>query len=222
MISWLDDAQDEDDEFIEAAKAIRLLALDVDGVLTDGTIYIAADGECFKGFNAKDGMGISCALRNGLDVAIITGRKSEIIHRRAEELGITTIIEGAKDKREALRSLRRIRGLSVEEVAYVGDDLNDLPAFAESGLTFAPDDAAEDVYDAADIGLDNPGGRGAVREAIEYILAAQDKWEKIVASYEQAGQGPPRLPLRRELARQKDLEARLREREREVAAYTKV
>ena len=167
MISWFDDAQDEDDEFIETAKAIRLLALDVDGVLTDGTIYIAADGECFKGFNAKDGMGISCALRNGLDVAIITGRKSEIIHRRAEELGITTIIEGAKDKREALRSLRRLRGLSVEEVAYVGDDLNDLPAFAESGLTFAPDDAAEDVYDAADIGLDNPGGRGAVREAIE-------------------------------------------------------
>lgn len=189
MISWFDDAQDEDDEFIEAAKAIRLLALDVDGVLTDGTIYIAADGECFKGFNAKDGMGISCALRNGLDVAIITGRKSEIIHRRAEELGIITIIEGAKDKREALRSLRRLRGLSVEEVAYVGDDLNDLPAFAESGLTFAPDDAAEDVYDAADIGLDNTGGRGAVREAIEYILAAQDKWEKIVASYEQAGQG---------------------------------
>ena len=179
MVSWLDDAQDEDDEFIEAAKAIRLLALDVDGVLTDGTIYIAADGECFKGFNAKDGMGISCALHNGLEVAIITGRKSEIIHRRAEELGITTIIEGAKDKREALRSLRRLRGLSVEEVAYVGDDLNDLPAFAESGLTFAPDDAAEDVYDAADIGLDNPGGRGAVREAIEYILAAQDKWEKI-------------------------------------------
>ena len=176
MVNWFDDAQDEDDEFIEAAKAIKLLALDVDGVLTDGTIYIAADGECFKGFNAKDGMGISCALRNGLDVAIITGRKSDII-------------EGAKDKREALRSLRRLRGLSVEEVAYVGDDLNDLPAFAESGLTFAPDDAAEDVYDAADIGLDNPGGRGAVREAIEYILAAQDKWEKIVASYEQAGQG---------------------------------
>ena len=187
MVSWFDDAQD--DEFIEAANAIKLLALDVDGVLTDGTIYIAADGECFKGFNAKDGMGISCALRNGLDVAIITGRKSEIIHRRAEELGITTIIEGAKDKREALRSLRRLRGLSVEEVAYVGDDLNDLPAFAESGLTFAPDDAAEDVYDAADIGLENSGGRGAVREAIEYILAAQDKWEKIVASYEQAGQG---------------------------------
>ena len=189
MVSWFDDAQDEDDEFIEAAKAIRLLALDVDGVLTDGTIYIAADGECFKGFNARDGMGISCALRNGLEVAIITGRKSEIIHRRAEELGITTIIESAKDKREALRSLRRLHGLSVEEVAYVGDDLNDLPAFAESGLTFAPDDAAEDVYDAADIGLENSGGRGAVREAIEYILAAQDKWEKIVASYEQAGQG---------------------------------
>ena len=189
MVSWFDDAQDEDDEFIEAAKAIKLLALDVDGVLTDGTIYIAADGECFKGFNAKDGMGISCALRNGLDVAIITGRKSEIIHRRAEELGITTIIEGAKDKREALRSLRRLRGLSVEEVAYVGDDLNDLPAFAESGLTFAPADAADAVIDMCDFVLINDGGKGAVREAVDLLLDAQGKLESVIDSYNNSGQG---------------------------------
>lgn len=189
MVSWFDDAQDEDDEFIEAAKAIKLLALDVDGVLTDGTIYIAADGECFKGFNAKDGMGISCALRNGLDVAIITGRKSEIIHRRAEELGITTIIEGAKDKREALRSLRRLRGLSVEEVAYVGDDLNDLPAFAESGLTFAPADAADAVIDMCDFVLINDGGKGAVREAVDLLLDAQGKLESVIDSYINSGQG---------------------------------
>ena len=189
MVSWFDDAQDEDDEFIEAAKAIKLLALDVDGVLTDGTIYIAADGECFKGFNAKDGMGISCALRNGLDVAIITGRKSEIIHRRAEELGITTIIEGAKDKREALRSLRRLRGLSVEEVAYVGDGLNDLPAFAESGLTFAPADAADAVIDMCDFVLINDGGKGAVREAVDLLLDAQGKLESVIDSYINSGQG---------------------------------
>ena len=189
MVCLCYDSQDEDDEFIEAAKAIKLLALDVDGVLTDGTIYIAADGECFKGFNAKDGMGISCALRNGLDVAIITGRKSEIIHRRAEELGITTIIEGAKDKREALRSLRRLRGLSVEEVAYVGDDLNDLPAFAESGLTFAPADAADAVIDMCDFVLINDGGKGAVREAVDLLLDAQGKLESVIDSYINSGQG---------------------------------
>ena len=189
MISWFDDAQDEDDEFIEAAKAIRLLALDVDGVLTDGTIYIAADGECFKGFNAKDGMGISCALRNGLDVAIITGRKSEIIHRRAEELGITTIIEGAKDKREALRSLRRLRGLSVEEVAYVGDDLNDLAPMNICGLSFAPADAADAVIDMCDFVLINDGGKGAVREAVDLLLDAQGKLDSVIDSYINSGQG---------------------------------
>ena len=189
MVSWFDDAQDEDDEFIEAAKAIKLLALDVDGVLTDGTIYIAADGECFKGFNAKDGMGISCALRNGLDVAIITGRKSEIIHRRAEELGISTIIEGAKDKREALRSLRRLRGLSVEEVAYVGDDLNDLAPMNICGLSFAPADAADAVIDMCDFVLINDGGKGAVREAVDLLLDAQGKLDSVIDSYINSGQG---------------------------------
>ena len=168
---------------------IKLLALDVDGVLTDGSINIGNEGELFKSFNAKDGLGISASLRAGLAIAIITGRKSAIIHKRAQELGITLLCEGVKNKYLELERLQQSLSITKEETAYMGDDLNDLPAFAESGLTFAPNDAAEDVYDAADIGLDNPGGRGAVREAIEYILAAQDKWEKIVASYEQAGQG---------------------------------
>lgn len=170
-------------------SAVKLLALDVDGVLTDGTIYIGTQGELCKGFNAKDGMGISCALRNGLKVAIITGRTSEIIRQRAQELGIAQVLEGVRDKHSALQQLAAELGLQQEEVAYVGDDLNDLPAFSAAGAAFAPADAADEVCDAADIILAHAGGRGAVREAIEMILQAQDKWQAIVAAYLACGQG---------------------------------
>lgn len=104
-------------------KNIRLLALDVDGVLTDGTINIGSQGEVFKGFNAKDGLGISCLQRQGIDVAIITGRRSEIIHRRAEELGIKYLCEGIKDKYTALLQLSSRLQLDRRQVAYMGDDL---------------------------------------------------------------------------------------------------
>ena len=170
-------------------STVKLLALDVDGVLTDGTIYIGTQGELCKGFNAKDGMGISCALRNGLNVAIITGRTSEIIRQRAKELGITQVLEGVHDKRSALLKLTAELGLQPEEVAYIGDDLNDLPAFSVAAVAFAPADAADEVCDAADIILVHAGGRGAVREAIEMILQAQDKWQAIVAAYLSCGQG---------------------------------
>lgn len=168
---------------------VRLLALDVDGVLTDGTINIGANGEVFKGFNAKDGLGISCALRSGLQVAVITGRRSEILHRRAEELGITLLCEGVKDKFAALSTLRQSLGLEQEQVAYMGDDLNDLPAFKAAGLSLAPNDCAEDVGLAADFVVPAAGGRGAVREAVEMLLRAQGKWEPLVAAYLHAGQG---------------------------------
>lgn len=170
-------------------EAVKLLALDVDGVLTDGTIYIGAEGELFKGFNAKDGMGISCALRSGIEVAIITGRTSEIIRRRTQELGIKTVLEGVHDKAAALAQLAKERSLEQDAIAYVGDDLNDLPAFSVAGLAFAPGDAAAEVIDTADIILEHAGGRGAVREAIEMILQAQGKWQDIVASYLHCGQG---------------------------------
>ncbi len=170
-------------------SAVKLLALDVDGVLTDGTLYIGASGEMFKGFNAKDGMGISCALRSKLDVAIITGRSSEIIRRRAEELGIKTVLEGVRDKAATLSQLAKQCSLGEDAVAYIGDDLNDLPAFSIAGVAFAPSDAADEVCDAADIILAHAGGKGAVREAIEMILQAQGKWQPIVASYLTCGQG---------------------------------
>lgn len=170
-------------------QKIKLLALDVDGVLTDGTINISGSGELFKGFNAKDGLGISCALRSGIHVAIITGRKSDIIHRRAEELGIKLLCEGVHDKNAALKKLTADLGLGQENAAYIGDDLNDLPAFAAAGVSFAPHDGAEEVAAAADVQLKADGGRGAVREAVKMILTAQGKWDGIVASYKACGQG---------------------------------
>lgn len=170
-------------------QKIKLLALDVDGVLTDGTIYISPAGEVFKGFNAKDGMGISCALRNNLQIAVITGRQSPIVERRCEELGIKLFMQGVKDKRLALLKMAQELGLTREEIAYMGDDLNDIPAFKASGLNFVPADGSIEVLAVADIITKAKGGRGAVREAITMILAAQDNWEQIVNSYLTAGQG---------------------------------
>ena len=170
-------------------QKIKLLALDVDGVLTDGSIYISPAGEVFKGFNAKDGMGISCALRSGLQIAVITGRQSPIVERRCEELGITLLQQGVKDKRLALQQMAQELGLVREEIAYMGDDLNDIPAFKASGLNLVPADAAMEVLAVANIITKASGGRGAVREAITMILAAQDNWNVIVNSYLNAGQG---------------------------------
>ena len=170
-------------------QKIKLLALDVDGVLTDGTIYISPAGEVFKGFNAKDGMGISCALRSGLQIAVITGRQSPIVQRRCEELGITLLQQGVKDKRLALQQMAQELGLAREEIAYMGDDLNDIPAFAAAGLNLVPNDASIEALAVADVITKAKGGRGAVREAVTMILAAQDHWNVIVNAYLNAGQG---------------------------------
>ena len=184
------DKQELSTESLTASlQKIKLLALDVDGVLTDGSIYISPAGEVFKGFNAKDGMGISCALRSGLQIAVITGRQSPIVERRCEELGITLLQQGVKDKRLALQQMAQKLGLVREEIAYMGDDLNDIPAFKASGLNLVPADAAIEVMAVADIITKASGGRGAVREAITMILAAQDNWNVIVNSYLNAGQG---------------------------------
>lgn len=191
--AWYQDGLGAEQAYLATLKPrlakLRLLALDVDGVLTDGTINIGANGEVFKGFNAKDGLGISCALRSGLQVAVITGRKSAIIHRRAEELGITLLCEGVKDKYAALSQLRQSLNLRQEQVAYMGDDLNDLPAFKAAGLNFAPHDGVNEVCAAADYITLAFGGNGAVREAAELILRAQGKWQSLVAAYLHAGQG---------------------------------
>ena len=163
----------------KAAQIIKLLVLDVDGVMTDGSIYLDAEQELFKSFNAKDGMGISCAIRCGLQVAIITGRCSPIIRRRARELGIVEVCENVKEKRSALAELLQKYNLSLNETAYVGDDLNDLPVLTQVGLACAPADAV----------AEKKGGGGAVRQITEFILNARGDWDKIVNSYLQEGQG---------------------------------
>lgn len=174
---------------VKDLKKILFLALDVDGVLTDGTINIGSEGELFKGFNAKDGMGVSIAHRSDLKIAIITGRFSEIVYRRAEELGITLIYEGVKDKAKALREIIHGLGLKREQVAFMGDDLNDLAVVNEVGVFFAPSDAVADVRMAADVLTIAEAGKGAVREAIEVILRSQGKWERIVDEYRKGGRG---------------------------------
>lgn len=173
----------------KAAQVIKLLVLDVDGVMTDGSIYLDAEQELFKSFNAKDGMGISCAVRCGLQVAIITGRCSPIIRKRAAELGIGEVCENVKDKRSALARLLQNYNLSLAETAYIGDDLNDLPVLTQVGLACAPADAAEEVKQICHFVSEKNGGRGAVRQVAEFILSARGDWEKIVNSYLQEGQG---------------------------------
>ena len=192
----LDDIFADEDEY-EAAleelspvlEQIKLLALDVDGVLTDGTIYMGSDGEMLKGFNAKDGMGISYAIRSGLKVCLITGRKSDIVRRRAAELGITYVLDDVTDKAEALRMLAAAEHVKLAEIAYVGDDLNDLAPMAICGFSCAPADAAEAVLEHCDLELLSDGGKGAVREVIDLLLSAQDKLDAIIGSYLHSGQG---------------------------------
>lgn len=168
---------------------IRLLALDVDGVMTDGSIIIGQEGELCKHFDARDGMGISLALRHGIQVALITGRHSEIVLHRAMELGISSVYENVIYKGKTLEQASKELDVPLEETAFMGDDLNDLPAFGRAAVTFAPADAAPEVRQRAMLVSDHNGGRGAVRDVIERILKAKGMWDQIVKEYEVQGQG---------------------------------
>jgi 3-deoxy-D-manno-octulosonate 8-phosphate phosphatase (KDO 8-P phosphatase) len=160
----------------DRAAAARLLALDVDGVLTDGRIYYGNSGEELKAFNIKDGLGIKLLQASGVKVAIITGRQSEIVARRARELGVEDVIQGRDDKRQALLELCQRHGLNIEECIYMGDDLPDLGAIAAAGLGMTVADASATVRQAADWISEARGGCGAVREACEFILSARGEW----------------------------------------------
>jgi len=167
----------------QKARAIRLLALDVDGVLTDGSIYYGNQGEELKAFSIKDGLGIKLLQRAGIEVAIITGRQSEIVARRARELGISTVIQGREDKRQALLELCGDQGISIGECAYMGDDLPDLAAIMASGLGLTVADGCQPVREAADWQSTFNGGCGAVREACEFILSARGEWSALEAGF---------------------------------------
>ena len=168
---------------IEKAKQIKLVILDVDGVLTDGGVYVNAEGEAFKPFHVRDGISLRLWQKNGGKLAIITGRKSPIIAYRAAELGIGELWMGDLDKRHAYAEIKQKFSLQDEEIAYIGDDLVDLPILLQVGLPIAVGDAIMEVKDVALFITEKAGGKGAVREAMEFIFKAQGKWEKIVESF---------------------------------------
>ena len=172
----------------QKAKKIQLVALDMDGTLTDGSINISGEGELFKRFNAKDGLGITAARRHGLRISVITGREGPIVQRRTEELGISEdVMSGISAKKQALQTLADKYNLSLEEIAFMGDDLNDLPALFVAGLSAVPADAAEDVKQNADFIAPHKGGKGAVRDLLELILKARGIWDAIVEEYTKEG-----------------------------------
>jgi 3-deoxy-D-manno-octulosonate 8-phosphate phosphatase (KDO 8-P phosphatase) len=156
---------------------IQLLVLDVDGCLTDGGICYTENGDEEKTFNVKDGLAIASWIRMGKDVAIITGRSSNIVKRRAKELGITQIYQGVKDKKTKLKEILLDLGLTLENVAAIGDDLNDYAMLKSVKKSFTPNDGVADIKEIADITLLRDGGDGAVREMIEIILKDEDIYE---------------------------------------------
>ncbi len=150
---------------------IKLFIMDVDGTLTDGSIFIGANGEVMKSFNVKDGYGIAQILpKAGIAPVIITGRESEIVKRRAQELGITKLYQGVSDKLSCLKEIAFEFDATPEEIAYIGDDLNDLECIEFCGATACPSDAVSDVLREVDYICEAKGGKGAVREFIEYLL----------------------------------------------------
>lgn len=168
---------------LERAAKIRMIVLDVDGTLTDGRIYIGSEGEMMKEFSVKDGMGITMMHKAGLKTAIITGRSSKIVECRAAELKIDRVWQGVKDKREAWQQMKEELKLTNREIAYVGDDLNDLSLLQQAGLACCTADAQPEVKRRSHVVSNCNGGNGAVREIAEFILKAQGKWQSLVEAF---------------------------------------
>ena len=165
----------------QRAARVRLLILDVDGVLTNGFLYYGPKDELFKVFHVRDGHGIKMAQLGGIEVAFLSGRRSDAAFSRAKELAVTRYFEGLRDKVPVMDELCRTMGLSAEEVAAVGDELVDLPLFYRVGLAVAVADAVPEVKAKAHWLTTNPGGLGAVREVTDLILKATGAWEKLLA-----------------------------------------
>jgi len=163
---------------------IRLIVLDVDGCLTNGQIVYGESGEEIKAFNVKDGLAIKSWMRLGNEVAIITGRRSDIVRRRAEELGILHLYQGVKDKQKRLKMLCQDLRIAPEEVAAIGDDLNDLRMLDFAGFSFAPADASAYITDTVDRVLTRKGGDAAVREMIEELLRGNGQEAAFLAQWQ--------------------------------------
>lgn len=167
----------------EKAARVRLFLTDVDGVLTDGGIAYDSGGREIKRFHVRDGHGIKMLQRAGVEVGIITGRKSEVVEVRAKELGISLVRQGATDKVEAWRRILEETGFSPAETSYVGDDIVDVPLLRKVGFAAAVADAEGYVLEAADFISSRPGGHGAVREIIEFVMRSSGAWEKVASRY---------------------------------------
>jgi 3-deoxy-D-manno-octulosonate 8-phosphate phosphatase (KDO 8-P phosphatase) len=171
------------DNASDSARQVRLLIVDIDGVLTDGGLQFDNRGEEYKTFNSLDGHGIRMMLENGIEVAVITGRKSEIVEHRMRDLGVRQIYQGYRDKLPAFEKLLRDSGLAPDQVAYIGDDLPDLAIMQRVGFAVAVQNAHSFVKQNCDWITDTPGGKGAVREATDFILKSQSLLETIHNSY---------------------------------------
>jgi 3-deoxy-D-manno-octulosonate 8-phosphate phosphatase (KDO 8-P phosphatase) len=167
----------------ERAREIKLLLLDVDGVLTDGSIIIGHDGEETKVFNVRDGVAIKWLQRQGIEVAILSGRHSKALAARAKELGIERVITGMIEKLPSFEKLLEETGLKPEQVAFMGDDIYDLPVLKRVGLSACPGDGVKEVKNICDHVCKARGGRGAVREVAELLLKSQDKWRDLLTKY---------------------------------------
>lgn len=166
-------------DIAEKAKNIKLLILDVDGVMTDGSILLDNNGNEYKRFHVRDGHGIRMLDKAGIKTAIITGRRSKVVDRRAQELGITDVHQGVFKKSEVYEGLLSKYGLKDKNVAFMGDDTVDIELFKRAGMTAAPADAEDDVKKIAGFISVRNGGRGAVREFINLILKSSGLWKNV-------------------------------------------
>jgi 3-deoxy-D-manno-octulosonate 8-phosphate phosphatase (KDO 8-P phosphatase) len=165
----------ESNSIVEKLKEVKLLVMDVDGTLTDGTAFYSKDGEAMKRFSLRDGMGIELLRKGDIDVAILTTETSAVVTARAKKLKIEHVILGSRNKKKSLKELTDSLGLDLKNVAYIGDDVNDYQAMQISGVAACPGDSVEKVKEISDIICKKNGGYGAVREFSEQILLAQNK-----------------------------------------------
>lgn len=165
------------------AARVRLMILDVDGVLTDGRLYFGGHGEILKAFDVRDGHGIKLLREAGVEVAILTARKSEIVAARARELGIERVLQGASDKLAAFEQLLAATCIDAGNCGYIGDDWPDLPVLARAGFAATVADAADEVKAIAHWIAPHPGGRGAVRALAEFVVRAQGKFDELLARH---------------------------------------
>ena len=170
-------------EIQERAARVKLLLMDCDGVLTDGRIWVMEEGGDQKSFHTRDGLGIELLHRAGLRSGIISGRVSNAVERRARGLGMSFVWQGCEDKQKAFSDTLVEAGLTNAEVAFIGDDLNDIPLMLQSGLGVAVADAALEAREHAHYVTTARGGRGAVREVVELILKSQGRWDDLVKHY---------------------------------------